>query len=59
MRGVIGGAPHRLRWMGSDRQAPLYSYIYIAITACSSESSLMVELKSGLYWLAEKYLAVF
>jgi hypothetical protein len=42
LRSAIGETPYRLRWMGNDRYSPLYAYIYIAITACSQESSLMV-----------------
>jgi hypothetical protein len=42
IRSCIGETAHRLRWMGSEAQSPIYAYIYITITACSQESSLMV-----------------
>ena len=45
--------------MGNDRCSYIYAYFYITITACSKHSSSMVELKTVLYYLAEKYLSQY
>jgi hypothetical protein len=59
LRGILQDQSYQVRWMGNDRHSYIYSYFYIAITACSKHPAAMVELKSVLYDLASKYLSQY
>lgn len=56
---LLHGYRYSLRWIGNHHNAYISAYFYVVIVGCSAHPHFMVELKSVLYELAEKYLAQF
>jgi hypothetical protein len=50
---------YTLRWIGNEPHSYVQAYFYALIMGCATNPDFMLELKTVLYDLAEKYLALF